>query len=409
MSYSNINDAFNINSNFENMMRGFGTFNPVNNTIENIKSGYNSNLNSNKSQFETEYHQKNNLSNTNNNEQDNLYNSNSNFDNNQRHNSNKNISYSTYNNIFDSSNDNVSWESLNGTDLTSNKCNDILVSNSNSNSNSNSTLSNSNHQHKLTHRECINIYNNPDSQKDNILTQALKHISKCKLCKDEIKKSLLSEKENNKNIEKQNSYHNDNFTENESNFINNLFSNNKNYNRENNGINLDYKINRDKIPINNLHQEKIIANKLTNSNSQIESELKLLNDKINSESNLKYQNAMLQNNLSKYLEDLEEKKKINYKLDKIMELVNLNLSKTKNESQTNYDEYFKTNQNQNLLNQQLSPQLLSNLLKLTQNNQQQYNSNTQIGWDSYLLYFGICIIILLLIIDIIMRFGTRDH
>ena len=41
MSYSSLNDAFNINSDFEKTIRGLNSFNPMNNTIENIKSGNN--------------------------------------------------------------------------------------------------------------------------------------------------------------------------------------------------------------------------------------------------------------------------------------------------------------------------------------------------------------------------------
>jgi len=44
MSYCNINDAFNINSNFEKIIRGMNSFNPMN-TFDNLKTAYNSNLN----------------------------------------------------------------------------------------------------------------------------------------------------------------------------------------------------------------------------------------------------------------------------------------------------------------------------------------------------------------------------
>ena len=66
MSYSNINDAFNINSSFENTIRGLNSFNPINNTIENIRSSYNSNLNDSKPQFDSNYYNSNNPNNPNN-------------------------------------------------------------------------------------------------------------------------------------------------------------------------------------------------------------------------------------------------------------------------------------------------------------------------------------------------------
>jgi hypothetical protein len=395
MSYSNITDAFNINSNFENTVRGLNSFNPGNNTLENIRSGYSSNLNSSKSQFETEYYPKSKI-----------------LDQNYEHDypnySNPNIPYPMIDSMFasSSSSDNTSWESLNGTDLLSGRCD---YDDNNKKNNLKINLS----SRKLTHRECINIYNNPDSYQDTLLTQALKHISKCKMCKDEIKNTLLSlenEKKNNlkKNLSESNSF----LSENDSNLVSNKVIKNQNSTK-----NTFRKNTNDSDPntnLQNLQNEQNNFNKITNA--KIESELKLLNDKINGESNLKYQNAMLQNNLSKYLEDLEEKKKINYKLDKIMELVNLNLSKTnKLDSLFGYGEY--PNLNNNIIGSaselsQISPQLLSNLLKLTQqNNQHNQNiqSTIQTGWESYLLYIGITIIILLLVVDIIIRLSYKSN
>ena len=44
-------------------------------------------------------------------------------------------------------------------------------------------------QLKLTHRDCVNIYNNPEFFSENHITFSLKHISKCSMCKQEIIKS----------------------------------------------------------------------------------------------------------------------------------------------------------------------------------------------------------------------------
>jgi hypothetical protein len=413
MSYCNINDAFNINSNFENTIRGINSFNPLNNTLENIKSGYSSNLNGQKSQFESEYYPKTKILDPNYEPDYNNYH-------------NPNIPQPLNDGMYDGSNDNMSWGSLNGTDLLSNnygnKVNSSLSntqkkSNSNSNSNSNfitQSISKTNTpSRKLTHRECINIYNNPDSYKQNVLTQALKHVSKCKLCKDEIKNMIISssEKDNNIGSKKKNINLNDMLSEseNESNLQETILTQN-----ENKKINASRKNSEDNFNYSQTEHN----NYLRTNNSKIESELKLLNEKINGESNLKYQNAMLQNNLSKYLEDLEEKKKINYKLDKIMELVNLNLSKTnKFDNLLTSGEY----QNQNLLNPinqlppqlsqlppQLSTQFINNLLNLSQQNGLINQPVSNVGWETYMLYIGMTIIILLLIINIIMRFSSKD-
>ena len=51
MSYCNINDAFKMGTNFDNTIRGLSSFNPINSTIENLKSSYN-NLTCIKSPYE---------------------------------------------------------------------------------------------------------------------------------------------------------------------------------------------------------------------------------------------------------------------------------------------------------------------------------------------------------------------
>ena len=358
MSYSNINDAFNINSHFENTIRGMNSFNPVASTMENIRSGYNTNLNRN---------------------------------------SNENHSpVPLIDGMF--MNDNSSWESLNGTDLLSASQYEAPSNTDTIKHDQNSSSS----QRKLTHRECINIYSNPDSYKDNILTCALKHVSKCKLCKDEIKNN--TEHDEKRNQTKNSNTH---ISSIESKQMHQNIPNTNNFDNSNNSNN---------------------SNNFNASNAKLESELKFLNEKINEETNFKYQNAMLQNNLSKYLEDLEEKKKINNKLDKIMEIVNLSLSKT--DAQTNLigttltpmAHFLSQNQNQiqnqiqnqaqgniwgeqNLYNA-LPPQILNNLAKLTQVNSSNSSNNND---TSYILYFGICVVVILLIVDIILRFSLRSN
>jgi hypothetical protein len=350
MSYSNINDAFNINSKFENTLRSLTSFNPADNTLENISSGYNSNLNSHKSQYETELYQK--LP------HGNYYDS--------------NTQYTMNNDTVALLSDNTSWESLNGTDLIS------------SDNNYNKNIYNNSQTKKLTHRECINIYNNPDTYKDTLLTQALKHVSKCKICKDEIKNLIINTENKNFKIPSEES----------KNIITKMekkpfrFIKNENTNDNiNNNIN------------DNNFKKQIID---ISDNNKIENELKMLTDKINGETNFRYQNAMMQNNLSKYLEDLEEKKKINYKLDKIMDIVNLNLLKT-----NKLDNLTVSNEFQN--NSQITPQILNNFLKLYQSNNNLSNTQTNTSIENYFLYISVFIIILLLIIDIILRFVIKSN
>ena len=355
MSYSSINDAFNINSNFSNK----GLSEPHNNfDKQNFIRGHSLNSFNLLDNTQENYCKPNNL----------------------------NSAVPFIDSMF--TNDNLSWESLNGTELLTNvgvgseiyknnnsKSNSIINSNTNSIINSNTS---SNLMKKLTHRECIDIFNNPESYKDYLLTQALRHVSKCKLCKDEIKK-LSIEQEN--NLKSTINKHQDK-----------SFLNNKNTNFIPNGL----ETNKNQFQKEILIRNKNKSNDIELLDTKIESELKLLNDRINGETNLKYQNAMIQNNLSKYLEDLEEKKKINYKLDKIIELMNINLTLS-NKLNNNYSMY---NEYQNIPNlSKLSHYGTPNLIN---------PSNTSGILEPNILYIILCIFILLLFIDIILRFNTKS-
>lgn len=378
MSYSSLNDAFNINSDFEKTIRGLNSFNPMNNSSETI------------SHFESNYFGDVKGKNCDPNYQNNFYNPNDPLP------------------IIDgmySGDDNLSWESLNGTDLNSRGDN---ISSSN----------------KLTHRDCIKIYSNPDSYNDKILSQALKHVSKCKDCKENIKNTILTN-EIKKNSKSNSTSQQNNITKSTHNNMK------KNININNDNTNLLSAYQQFHNPINsgslNLStqsntQSNIQSNTQSNTqaltNSKIESELKVLSEKINGESNLKYQNALIQNNISKYLEDLEERKKINQKLDNILEMI-----KSDYISKQDYNRDSKTNVNietrdNNLMNILTSPQFLLNLSKindLLKTNEQQVSniistttSSSSTSFESYLLYISIFIIIVLLIIDIVLRLSTKS-
>jgi len=378
MSYSSLNDAFNINSDFEKTIRGLNSFNPMNNTIENIKSGNNSNLSESIHNFESNYFGNVKGKNCDSNYQNNFYNPNDPLP------------------IIDgmySGDDNLSWESLNGTDLNSRGDN---ISSSN----------------KLTHRDCIKIYNNPDSYNDKILSQALKHVSKCKDCKENIKNTILTN-DIKKNF-KLNSTSQQQITKSTGNIKKNINANNDNasllstYQQFHNPTNSG--------SLNLSTQSNSNSNTQSSTNSKIESELKVLSEKINSETNLKYQNALIQNNISKYLEDLEERKKINQKLDNILEMIKSEHNfKQDNIRDTKINFNTETRDN-NLMNILTSPQFLLNLSKINDLSRinEQHSSNiiststSSTSFESYLLYISIFIIIILLIIDIVLRLSTKS-
>jgi len=400
MSYSSLNDAFNINSDFEKTIRGLNSFNPLNNTNENIKSGNNYNSSESMPHIESNYfgHIKGN--NYEQNYQNNFYNPN-----NANNQNNANNPLPIIDGMY-SGDDNLSWESLNGTDLNSRGDN---ISSSN----------------KLTHRDCIKIYNNPDSYNDKILSHALKHVSKCKDCKDNIKNTILTNdikksskfnptsqqhttKSTNSNMNKNTNKINDNLSL--------LSAYQQFYNPSNSGsLNLSNQSNT-KTNV----QSNAQSNAQSSTNSKIESELKVLSEKINGETNLKYQNALIQNNISKYLEDLEERKKINQKLDNILEMIKSEHISKQNSRDMKLNAVSETTRENNLMNILTSPQFLLNLSKINDlgriNEQQTTNSlntlNTfqsppQTSFETYLLYISIFIILVLLIIDIVLRISAK--
>ena len=256
-------------------------------------------------------------------------------------------------------------ESLNGTDLNNNKI-----------------------KNKLTHRECIKIYNNPNHNKNNDLTTAFTHISKCNLCKEEIKKNIVK---NNLDEKIKNDL--------ASSFSDNLSELSITRNVNNSDTKKQKILQSDDI---DFLQNNFKNNQIKNSNNLInpviQNELKLINDKIQEDNNLKYQNAVLQTNISKYLEDIEEKKKINNKIDKILELINYNISQT---AKLTNNFSFKEYNNKNLID------LFQNQNSV--NNPTNYPNNNYDSGTNYLLYTGIFLIIILLLVDIILRIISKNQ
>lgn len=53
-----------------------------------------------------------------------------------------------------------------------------------------------NKKRKMTHKDCIAIYKNPDDYNEDELSCALKHVAKCKICKKEISKQIEEDDDN---------------------------------------------------------------------------------------------------------------------------------------------------------------------------------------------------------------------
>lgn len=316
MSYSNINEVFNINNKIEETIQGLQTnFNPTDSTYASLKLANNT-LTNVPNQYEPGFESP-----------------------------------------FDNACDNNSNNSLNGTDLTN-----LL----NKKNNEKKTIK------KLTHRDCVNIYCNPNAYNDTSMNNAFKHITKCALCKEEIKKNKKRTSETHSN---------------------NVITPNS--------------------------SSPQVVTQPNSGPTNVETQLKILNDKMNEDNNLKYQNMMLQNTITKYMEDIEEKKSFNSKIDKILELLNENI-KTNN----NLNSQLTTQLNQlNQLNQQNQinnlnginqPNQMGMLNQLNQLNQLRQEMFTQVGSTNNSsntntwLIIGIVIIVLLLLIDIYLRISSNS-
>jgi hypothetical protein len=179
---------------------------------------------------------------------------------------------------------------------------------------------NENLNEKLTHNDCILIYLNPNISSKNKFKTALNHINECEVCKNQIsKKNNMEDKKEKRNV----SFKNDKSVK--ENFV---------YEKK--------------------EEKPIIIEK---NNDYV----KILQD----EQNLKYQNLMLENTMSKYLENIEERKKLNDNIEKILSLLKKN--KTNDEKDFNY------------------------------------YGNNNITTNNLFLYFLFFVIIVLLIIDIFIK------
>ncbi len=357
MAYCNISDAFNINSKFEDTVKGMRSFNPATFEMSNVSNSYGK-----------------------------LTNIEQNYD-------------SPYSQAYDNCS-----QSLNGTDLSN------LINNSNQSTQEQSAqsaqLSQQNNSgsnqikvpqiKKLTHRDCIGIYTNPKSYSDDLIANALKHITKCSMCKSEIKK---------------------------------MQNNNLNQNLNTQSLDQTQPIqanqNQPQIPpqiqqqIQTIQQTKPIQVMPVNSNTIpaiyplqtdstgiLESKLQQISNKISEENNLKYQNAVLQNTISKYMEDAEEKKQFNCKVDKILEL----LQQKQNQINQQMNQMNQTNQ-MNQMTNPLNPQYpkyqeqFMNYPGFRPEMFGNYNNNL---WGIDWMGVGIVVIIILLFIDVYLRIKNNN-
>lgn len=185
----------------------------------------------------------------------------------------------------------------------------------------------------LTHRQCIDIFLNPNLIHEKYTNYANQHVIKCNLCKKNIKNI-------NTNV-------------------------NTNVNTDNINTNNTDNINTDNINTNNLNTNNLNTN---NSNTDNSNNLNPNNSNINNindYNDLRYQNFIFQNMISKFLEQSDEKKKIDEKMDKILEFFNLNLLIKKNQD---------------------------NVINISEN------------FNYYYIIIGIVAIIILLLLDILIRF-----
>jgi len=228
---------------------------------------------------------------------------------------------------------------------------------------------------KPTHRECIKLYYNPSLKANFCFDTALKHISKCEICKKEISKKKSVNFED-KKIKTQDKI---SCSSSLNSFINNLRQMKKNTKKN---FQLDNET-LGEIIKGSSKKDKVIENKNEDNESkkmsEVQSQMELQSPPAKpiiqqniQEDNQKYQNMLIQTTIQKLFEDMEEKKELNDKLNKIYELVNLEIKK---------NEIIEKERN---------------LIQL-KNNHQTSEPNF-----NYIL-IGISIVILLLIVDIVLR------
>ena len=100
------------------------------------------------------------------------------------------MSYSDFNNAYQNMNHKLleTFDGITDEDLNYSKDDIPINYNNNKKQDLNGTTLNNLNNNKLTHRECINLYLNPNNLKNPNIEVVLKHLSNCSLCQNEIKK-----------------------------------------------------------------------------------------------------------------------------------------------------------------------------------------------------------------------------
>jgi hypothetical protein len=223
---------------------------------------------------------------------------------------------------------------------------------------------------KPTHRECLKLYYNPTSKSIFSFDIALKHISKCELCKKEISKK--------KSVKFEDSQDKVSCSSSLNSFINNIRQNNNNKDKlrlDNETIGEIIKSSKKtkllEKPVEKPKNDENESIRMSEMQSQMESQSPPVKQVIQTqEENHKIQNLMIQNTIQKYFEEMEEKKGLNDKLNKIYEILNLEMKKN---------------------------EIIEKERSLTQ----MKNNNNEPNFIYILI--GISIVIILLIIDIVIR------
>jgi hypothetical protein len=179
---------------------------------------------------------------------------------------------------------------------------------------------------KPTHRECIKTYYNPMSKNNICFDTALKHIVKCDLCKN-----TISSNSSKKIIKNQNNF---SCSSSLNSLINNVCEKNKKSHNDDNKtlIELIKSTSKKKPSIKKTNSDyETTKEDLVSIQSQIEQQSPIEKHIISSnKENEKYQETqetMIKHTIQKYMEDMEEKKELNNKLNKIYELLSLEIKK----------------------------------------------------------------------------------
>jgi hypothetical protein len=225
---------------------------------------------------------------------------------------------------------------------------------------------------KMTHKDCVNIYKNPNICSEEQISNSLKHILKCNICRKEIKgeKDEESIKSNRKKDKKK-----------ELDDIDDIDGLSNRSNRSNRSS--DYKtkmINR----INELSEEP--KSILKNNDDKFEkykydAELKDEINKNMKENFLKYQNAILKEKIKIQQEEKKDFEEKNKKIDKLMKMVNYNISQ----------------------NTKISNILNNNLKNINKKDDTKDNNEINVLTSYNVLIYCSIIIIILLVTDIIFR------